>query len=199
VRMGEELAKVAPADADVVVPVPDSGRSAALGYSRVSGVPMDEGLMRNRYVGRSFIMPPGLREVVSSIKYGVVRSVVSNRRVVLVDDSLIRGTTMRSIVSLLKRFGAREVHVRIASPPIRYPCFMGIDFPTRRELIATRVRSIDEIARAIGADTLAYNTLEGLVRAVGLCSLCTACFSGLYPFPHIDLEELEKKFARVVA
>ncbi|RLG84611.1 MAG: amidophosphoribosyltransferase, partial [Thermoprotei archaeon] len=199
VRMGMELARVAPVDADVVIPVPDSGRSAALGFSRASGIPMDEGLMRNRYVGRSFIMPPGLRELISSIKYGVVRRVVEGRRVVVVDDSLIRGTTMRSIVSLLRRFGAREVHVRIASPPVRYPCFMGIDFPTRRELIASKLGSVEEVARAIGADSLAYNTLEGLLRAVGLPSLCTACFSGTYPFPNLNLEALEKSFARVVA
>ncbi len=198
VRMGELLGITAPVEADLVIPVPDSGRSAALGYSRSTGLPFDEGLMRNRYVGRSFIMPPGLRELVSDVKYGVIRDSVQGRRIVLVDDSLIRGTTMRSIIRVLRMHGAREVHVRIASPPVRYPCFMGIDFPTRRELIASRTRSINEIAEEIGADTLEYNSLENLKKAVGIPSLCMACFSGVYPFSNMDISQLEKIFARTV-
>jgi len=196
VRMGEALAANAPVAADVVIPVPDSGRSSALGFSRASGVPMDEGLMRNRYVGRSFIMPPGLREALSSMKYGVVRDVVRGRRVVLVDDSLIRGTTMRSIVLLLRRYGAGEVHVRIASPPVRYPCFMGIDFPTRRELIASRLKDPVRIAEVLHADSLAYNTLEAMVDSVGIRPLCTACFSGTYPFKNLNIDQLESIFSR---
>ena len=196
VKMGEALAVNAPVDADVVVPVPDSGRSSALGYSKASGIPMDEGLMRNRYVGRSFIMPPGLREALSSMKYGVVREVVRGKRVVLIDDSLIRGTTMRSIVMLLRRYSAREVHVRIASPPVRYPCFMGIDFPTRRELIASRLKDPAKIAEALHADSLAYNTLEALIESVGISSLCTACFSGIYPFENLNIDLLERVFSR---
>ena len=198
VRMGELLGITAPVEADLVIPVPDSGRSAALGYSKSTGLPFDEGLMRNRYVGRSFIMPPGLRELVSDVKYGVIRDSVQGRRIVLVDDSLIRGTTMRSIVRVLRMHGAREVHVRIASPPVKYPCFMGIDFPTRRELIASRTKDISKIAEEIGADTLEYNSLENLRKAIGIPSLCMACFSGVYPFSNIDVSRLEKIFARTV-
>ncbi len=152
--------------------------------------------MRNRYVGRSFIMPPGLREALSSMKYGVVREVVRGKRVVLVDDSLIRGTTMRGIAMLLRRYGAREVHVRIASPPVRYPCFMGIDFPTRRELIASRLKDPARIAEVLHADSLAYNTLEALIESVGISSLCAACFSGIYPFENLNIDLLESVFSR---
>ncbi len=141
-------------------------------------------------------MPPGLREALSSMKYGVVRDVVRGKRVVLVDDSLIRGTTMRSIVLLLRRYGVSEVHVRIASPPVRYPCFMGIDFPTRRELIASRLKDPARIAEALHADSLAYNTLRALVESIGVCSLCTACFSGAYPFKNLNIDLLESIFSR---
>ncbi len=180
VRMGEELAKEAPAEADVVIPVPDSGRSAALGYSRASGIPFDEGLVKNRYLGRSFIMPPGVRERIARFKYGVVKSVVENKRVVVVDDSIIRGTTMKRIVSLLRKYGAKEVHVRVASPKVVMPCFMGIDFPTSSELIASK----QNFEREIGADSLAYLSVEGLLRALGLSRevTCLSCFTGLYPF-----------------
>jgi len=189
VRMGEKLAREKPADADVVIPVPDSGRSAAIGYSRASGITLDEGLVKNRYLGRSFIMPPGLREVIAMRKYGVVRDVVYNKRVVVVDDSIVRGTTMKRIVELLKEKGAKEVHVRVASPPIRAPCYMGIDFPSKDELIAVG-RSEEELARLWGADSVGYLSVRGLKEAIGLSELCVACFTGTYPFS-IKREEVE--------
>ncbi len=189
VRMGEELAREAPADADVVIPVPDSGRSAALGYSKVSGIPLDEGLVKNRYLGRSFILPPGVRERVARLKYGVVKSAVKGKRVVVVDDSIIRGTTMKRIVNLLRSYGAREVHVRIASPKVIRPCFMGIDFPSTQELIANR----PGFEKYIGADSLQYLSVEGLIKALRLPkdSLCLSCFTGLYPFKIDDKETFE--------
>ena len=193
-RMGEALARVAPAEADVVVPVPDSARVAALGYSTASGIPLADGLVVNKYVGRVFISPPGVRGQLSKLKYGVVRETVSRRRVVLVDDSIVRGTTMRSLVSKLRGGGALAVHVRISSPPFRCPCFMGIDVASRRELVAWRATDIDAIRREIGADTLAYNTLEGLTSAVGLPKVCHACFSCRYPFPGLNVENLERMF-----
>lgn len=196
VRMGMYVGSMDSIDADVVIPVPDSGRSAALGYSEASKIRLDEGLMRNRYVGRGFIMPPKLRGFTSEIKYGVIKSTVSGKRVVVVDDSLIRGTTIRRIIALLRRKGAKEVHVRIASPPIKYPCFMGIDFPTRRELIAARVEDVNTIAKLINADSLLYNTVEGLKWATRLPSMCLACLIGRYPIEGIDIEYLEKVFSR---
>ncbi len=196
IRMGIELAKTSSVDADVVIPVPESGRYAAMGYSRASGIPLEEGLFVNRYLGRGFIMPPIIRRKVSELKYGVVRRVIEGKRVVLVDDSIVRGTTMKSLILKLRNSGAREVHVRIASPPFKYPCFMGIDIASRRELLINRSRSIDEMAKYMGADSLGYNTLGGLMRAVGLVSVCHACFSGLYPFPGLNAEKLEKIFSR---
>ncbi len=189
VRMGEILAREKPVEADVVIPVPDSGRSAAIGFSRVSGIPLDEGLVKNRYLGRSFIMPPGLRELIAMRKYGVVRDVVQGRRVVVVDDSIVRGTTMKRIVKLLKDKGAKEVHVRIASPPIRAPCYMGIDFPSRKELVAVG-RTEEELARMWGAESVGYLSVRGLVDAIGVEELCVACFTGVYPFK-ITEEEIE--------
>ncbi|ABU82082.1 amidophosphoribosyltransferase [Ignicoccus hospitalis KIN4/I] len=188
VRMGMILAEEKPADADVVLPVPDSGRSAAIGYSRRSGIPLDEGLVKNRYLGRSFIMPPGLREVIAMKKYGVVKEVVEGKRVVVVDDSIVRGTTMKRIVKLLKEKGAEEVHVRIASPPVRAPCYMGIDFPSREELVAAE-RGEEELSELWGADSVGYLSVEGLRRAIGLEELCVACFTDVYPFP-ISEEEV---------
>lgn len=196
VRMGMFLGKLDAQEVDIAIPVPDSGRSAALGYSIVRHVMLDEGLIRNRYVGRSFIMPPNIREFISSVKYGVVKSVVNGRRIAVVDDSLIRGTTIKEVVRLLKGRGAHQVHVRIASPPIRYPCFMGIDFPTRRELIAARLGSIESIAKAVEADSILYNTVEGLKWAAQIQTPCMACFTGEYPFKGLDLERLENAFSR---
>ena len=181
VRMGVELARESPAEGDVVIAVPDSGRASALGFSMESGIPYAEGLIKNRYIGRTFITPGQFnRELKVKLKLSPVREVVEGKRVVLVDDSIVRGTTMRRIVAMLRRAGAREVHVRIASPPIRHPCYMGIDIPTRHELIAA-FGSVEDIRRAIGADSLAYLSVEGLKRAVGRENLCLACLTGEYP------------------
>ncbi|WP_297497282.1 amidophosphoribosyltransferase [Thermococcus sp.] len=181
VRMGIELARESPADADVVIAVPDSGRAAALGFSTESGIPYAEGLIKNRYIGRTFITPGQFnRELKVSLKLSPVMDVVKGKRVILVDDSIVRGTTMRRIVAMLRKAGTREVHVRIASPPIRYPCYMGIDIPTRHELIAA-FGSVEKVREAIGADSLAYLSVEGLKRAVGREDLCLACLTGEYP------------------
>lgn len=180
-RMGMELAKESPAEGDVVIAVPDSGRAAALGFSRESGIPYSEGLIKNRYIGRTFITPGQFyRELKVKLKLSPVKEVIKSRRVVLVDDSIVRGTTMRRIVNMLRKAGAKEVHVRVASPPIRHPCYMGIDIPTRHELIAAW-RSVEEIRMSIGADSLAYLSVEGLVKAVGRKNLCLACLTGEYP------------------
>ncbi|AFK21908.1 amidophosphoribosyltransferase [Pyrococcus sp. ST04] len=178
-RMGVELARESPAEGDVVIAVPDSGRTAALGFAHESGIPYMEGLIKNRYIGRTFIMPSG-RGLKVKLKLSPVKEVVNGKRVVLVDDSIVRGTTMRRIVRMLRGAGAKEVHVRIASPPIRYPCYMGIDIPTRHELIAAW-RSVEDIRREIGADSLAYLSIEGLKRAIGTDKLCMACLTGEYP------------------
>jgi amidophosphoribosyltransferase len=181
VRMGMELARESPAEGDVVIAVPDSGRAAALGFSIESGIPYSEGLIKNRYIGRTFITPGQFyRELKVKLKLSPVREVIKGRRIVLVDDSIVRGTTMRRIVPLLRNAGAREVHVRIASPPIRHPCYMGIDIPTRHELIAA-FESVEKVREAIGADSLAYLSVEGLIRAIGKKDLCLACLTGEYP------------------
>jgi amidophosphoribosyltransferase len=194
VRMGEELARNSPADGDVVIPVPDSGRAAAIGFSKASGIPLEEGIIANKYVGRGFIMPPQIRDSISRLKYGFIRSIINGKRVVLVDDSLVRGTTLKNIVSRLREAGAKEVHVRIASPPFRYPCFMGIDVASREELLAWRYISPSDIAKAIGADSLGYNTIESLLHAVQLQTVCTACFTGRYPFKNLTVDYLGKMF-----
>ena len=181
VKMGEELAKESPADGDVVIAVPDSGRASALGFSRVSGIPYSEGLIKNRYIGRTFITPGQFyRELKVKLKLSPVREVIEGKSVVLVDDSIVRGTTMKRIVAMLRRAGAKEVHVRIASPPIRYPCYMGVDIPTRHELIAA-FGSVEKVRESIGADSLAYLSIEGLKKAVGRRDLCLACLTGEYP------------------
>ena len=182
-RIGEILARESPVDADMVIPVPDSGRAHALGYSEASGLKYAEGLMKNRYVDRTFIMPAQeLREYNVAVKLNPIRSAVSGKRIVLVDDSIVRGTTMRRIVSMLRRAGAKEVHVRIGCPPIIAPCYLGIDMKTRGQLIAPG-KSIDEIRESIGADSLAYISIEGLVEAIGKDrrDLCLGCVTGEYP------------------
>jgi amidophosphoribosyltransferase len=182
--LGRQLAREAPADADIVVPVPDSGIGAALGYAQESGLPYEWGLIRNHYVGRTFIEPKAsIRSFGVRIKLNPVRSILEGRRVVLIDDSIVRGTTSRKIVSMVREAGAREIHLRISSPPTTGPCYYGIDTPTKGELIASS-HSVDEIRRSIGADTLAYLSHEGLLRAVNDPEgqrHCTACFSGRYP------------------
>ena len=192
-QLGMRLAQEQPADADVVIAVPDSGNSAALGYSRVSGIPLDYGFIRNHYVGRTFIMPEAAQRARSvDMKLAVVTDVVRGKRVVVVDDSIIRGTTAQRRVRSLREAGAREVHMRIASPPTMHPCFFGIDFATRDELIAGN-RSVAEISAYIEADTLGYLTIPGLLSPFpNARSYCTACFSGGYP---IDVSRMKGKHA----
>jgi len=185
---GRALAREQPAEADCVFSVPDSSNSAALGYSEESGIPFELGLIRNHYVGRTFIHPTQAgRDFRVRIKYNPVRELIEGRRVVVVDDSLVRGTTSRGLVSLIREAGAREVHFRVASPPVRFPCYYGIDMPTHEELIGSRM-SVEEIRRHLGVDTLGYLSLEGMRRAVEEAGpFCDACFSGHYPAPLVDV------------
>jgi len=182
--MGRQLAREAPAGADIVVPVPDSGMGAALGFAEESGLPFRWGLIRNHYVGRTFIEPrQHIRSFGVKVKLNPVKSVLDGKRVVLVDDSIVRGTTSRKIVGMVREGGAREVHLRISSPPTMGPCYYGIDTPTREELIASN-HSVEEIREWVGADSLAYLSQEGLLTAAGDPTgrrHCTACFSGRYP------------------
>ena len=183
-RLGRQLALESPAEADVVCPIPDSGMGAALGFARESGLPFEWGLIRNHYVGRTFIQPRQTeRSLGVKIKLNPVRHVIEGRRVVLIDDSIVRGTTSRKIVRMVREAGAREVHMRISSPPTTGPCYYGIDTPLKSELIASS-HSVEEIRRFIEADSLAYLSHEGLLRAVDDEAgrrHCTACFSGRYP------------------
>ena len=182
-QLGRNLAKEHPADVDIVVPVPDSGKTAALGYADELGKPYVEGLIKNRYIWRTFIMPSqDARELSVKLKLNPVRALIQGRAVALIDDSIVRGTTMRRIVRLLKHAGARSVHVRISCPPITSSCYMGIDFPTKGELMASYM-SVDEIRTFIEADSLGYQSLKGLVESIGLPKeeLCMACLTGEYP------------------
>ncbi|HKJ02030.1 MAG TPA: hypothetical protein VJ997_06230, partial [Longimicrobiales bacterium] len=178
-----------PVDADAVISVPDSANSAALGYTEESGIPFELGLLRNHYVGRTFIQPNQTdRDFGARMKYNPVREVLAGKRIVVVDDSLVRGTTSRSLVRMLRAAGATEVHFRIASPPVRFPCFYGIDMPTKGELMGSRLE-IPEIEKKLGVDSLGYISLEGMVGAVGEGGpYCDACFSGNYPAPLVDVE-----------
>jgi amidophosphoribosyltransferase len=183
--MGATLAREAPAPADIVVPVPDSGLFAALGYSRESGVPLEFGLIRNHYVGRTFIEPKqSIRHFGVKVKLNPVRDLIEGKRIALVDDSIVRGTTSPKIVKMLRDAGAAEIHMRISCPPTAFPCHYGIAMPTREELIAGD-HSIEEIRAFIDADSLAYLSLEGTLAAVSgePESYCTACWSGDYPVP----------------
>jgi amidophosphoribosyltransferase len=198
--LGRQLAREAPADADVVVPVPDSGTVAAVGYSQESGLPIEFGLIRNHYVGRTFIEPrQSIRHFGVKVKLNPVRSVIAGKRVVLIDDSIVRGTTSRKIVGMVRQAGAREIHLRISSPPTTGPCHYGIDTPKREELIAS-THSIPEIARFVGADSVGYLSVEGLLSAVeeDRSRYCSACFSGCYPvsLPEEGREQL-KLFEKV--
>jgi amidophosphoribosyltransferase len=193
---GRRLAREHPAVADVVVPVPDSGMYAALGFAEESGIPFALGLVRNHYVGRTFIEPKqAIRHFGVKVKLNPVREVVEGKRVVLVDDSIVRGTTSRKIVKMIREAGAREVHVRVSSPPTINSCHYGIDTPTRSELIAAN-QSVDEIRRFIDADSLGYLSVEGMLDAFGRPqqATCTACFTGIYPV-EIEEEEREKEHA----
>jgi amidophosphoribosyltransferase len=182
-EMGRRLAREAPIDADLVVPVPDTGQSAAQGYAEASGIPYGEGLMKNRYIGRTFIEPtPALRSRGVKLKLNPLPDAIAGRRLVVVDDSIVRGTTTRQIVRMLREAGAARVDLRIVSPPIRWPCFYGIDMSTRKELIAAG-SGVDQIRDFVGADSLAYLSLASLVEATGapMESFCRACFDGEYP------------------
>jgi amidophosphoribosyltransferase len=192
--LGRQLAREAPADADVVVPVPDSGVTAAIGYSAESGLPLRFGLIRNHYVGRTFIEPrQSVRDFGVRLKLNAVRSLLEGKRVVLFDDSIVRGTTSRKIVRMIRSAGAKEVHMRVSCPPTISPCFYGVDTPSKKELIGAN-KSIEEIREFIGADSLAYLSLEGLKRACGdgeRTSYCTACYTGKYPTNWVDVEEIQ--------
>ncbi len=182
-EMGRELAREAPVDADLVIPIPDTGFSAAQGFAEESGIPYGEGLIKNRYIGRTFIEPtPTLRSRGVKLKLNPLPDAISGKRLVVVDDSIVRGTTTRQIVQTLRDAGASEVHLRIVSPPIRWPCFYGIDMSTSEELIAAGT-DVEGVRRFVGADSLGYLSLDGLVATTGISkdSLCRACFDGDYP------------------
>ena len=193
-ELGRQLAREAPADADIVVPVPDSGVTAAMGYSAESGIPFRFGLIRNHYIGRTFIEPrQSVRDFGVKLKLNPVRSLLEGKRVVLIDDSIVRGTTSRKIVRMIRNAGAKEVHMRISCPPTISPCFYGVDTPSRVELIAAN-KSVDEIRGFIGADSLSYLSLDGLKKACGdgeKTTYCTACYTGVYPTSWVDLEDIQ--------
>lgn len=195
-RAGAYLALEHPIQADVVIGVPDSGLDAALGYSRQSGIPYGVGFIKNRYVGRSFIQPTqGQREDAVKVKLNAVRSVVEGRRVIMIDDSIVRGTTSARIVRLLREAGAKEVHMLVSSPPFRNPCYFGTDIDSRENLIACRLNSVEEIAREIGVDSLGYLSVES-VRKIARgadCDFCTGCFTGDYP-AEVPAEAPKDKF-----
>jgi amidophosphoribosyltransferase len=194
-RMGMELAREHPVEADLVMPVPDTGAPAAAGYAEASGIPYREGMYRNRYAGRTFIQPSqALRHRGVTVKLNPLREVVRNRRLVVVDDSIVRGITTRAIVGLLRKAGAAEIHVRISAPPLYHPCFYGIDTQIETELIAA-THSIDEIGAFVGADSLGYLSIPGLLRALDLPyeRFCFACFDGRYPEP-VPYDSARRKF-----
>jgi amidophosphoribosyltransferase len=185
VEVGRRLAAEYPVDADLVIPVPESGTPAAIGFAEASGIPFGQGLVKNSYVGRTFIQPSQtIRERGIKLKLNPLRDAIAGRRIVVVDDSIVRGNTQRALVAMLREAGAAEVHVRVASPPVSWPCFYGIDFATRAELIAGRL-SPEEICASIGADSLGYVSLAGLIEATTIPAsrLCRACFDGQYPVP----------------
>jgi amidophosphoribosyltransferase len=190
-EMGRELAREAPAEADIVIGVPDSSISAATGYAEESGIPYEVGLIKNRYIARTFILPSQLkREAALKLKLNPLRKVIEGKRVVLVDDSIVRGTTSRHLVALLREAGAREVHMRISSPPYRNACHYGIDTTRVKDLVAKN-REVDEIRDEIGADSLNYLSVEGMVKAIGTRTdggdgFCMACFNADYPVPVLD-------------
>jgi amidophosphoribosyltransferase len=194
-RIGAELARESHVDADVVVPVPDSGVPAAMGYASESGVPFELGIIRNHYVGRTFIEPTDhIRNLGVKLKHSANKAMLEGQRVILVDDSIVRGTTSRKIVEMVRAAGAREVHMRISSPPTTHSCFYGIDTPERGKLLAAR-HNVAEMAELIGADSLAFISIDGLYRALGQHGreakpyYCDACFSGDYPIPLSDFDD----------
>lgn len=193
---GKILARENPVEADMVIAVPDSGVAAAIGYAEESGIPYNIGMIKNKYMGRTFIQPDQKsRELAVRLKLNVLKENVDGKRLILIDDSIVRGTTSKRIVSMLKAAGAKEVHIRVSSPPVMHPCYFGIDTPNRLQLVGA-THTIDEIKEMVGADSIAYLSVEGLMRsigneAVGKCGLCTACFDGDYP---MEVPEEANKF-----
>ncbi|MRJ75293.1 amidophosphoribosyltransferase [Aeromicrobium sp. SMF47] len=198
-EIGRRLAREFPVEADLVIPVPESGTPAAIGYAEESGIPFGHGLVKNSYVGRTFIQPSQtLRQLGIRLKLNPLRDVIAGKRLVVVDDSIVRGNTQRALVRMLREFGAAEVHVRISSPPVKWPCFYGIDFASRAELIANGI-SVDEICRSVGADSLAYISLDQLVESTNVPKddLCRACFDGIYPVALPDDDVIGKHLLEV--
>ena len=194
VAIGRQVAEEFPVEADLVIPVPESGTPAAIGFAQASGIPYGQGLVKNAYVGRTFIQPSQtIRQLGIRLKLNPLREVIRGKRLVVVDDSIVRGNTQRALVRMLREAGAVEVHVRIASPPVRWPCFYGIDFASRAELVAGDL-DLDGVRRSIGADSLGYVSLDGLVKATEqpASRLCAACFDGKYPIPLPDDAQLGK-------
>jgi len=191
--MGRRLAEEYPVDADFVMGVPDSATASGIGYSNLSAIPYCEGLLKNRYVGRTFIEPDQrIRELGVQLKFNPLSQIIAGKKLIVVDDSIVRGTTTPHVVSLLKKAGAAEIHLRICAPPIRYPCFFGVDMAARWQLIAAR-KTVPEIREYLGVDSLGYLSLDGLIRAVGLPRdiFCLACFTGAYPIPvQIEMDKL---------
>ena len=184
-RSGELLAHESPVKADLVVAVPDSGTSAAIGYSKASGIPYGEVLIKNRYIGRTFIQPEQhIREMGVRIKFNPLKEIVKEKRIIIIDDSIVRGTTIKKIVKMLRSCGAKKIHIRVCSPPVTDPCYFGIDTPDKKQLIASKM-TVAEIKKFIGADSLAYLSLDGLKKASRIKSnkLCDSCFTGKYPMP----------------
>ena len=195
-RLGQELAKEHPVEADLVIPVPDSGNSAALGYSRQSGIPLEYGIIRNHYVGRTFIQPSqGIRDFKVRVKFNFIKEVLKGKRLVVVDDSIVRGTTSKIRVKSLRQAGAKEVHLRISCPPHRFPCAYGIDFPTKEELIANKYNT-EDLRKYFECDSVGYLSLDGMLKCMSFPkeNYCTACWTGKYPvaFEGIDKFHAEK-------
>ena len=192
-EMGRQLAREHPVDADIVIGVPDSAVAAAVGYAQESGIPYSDGLVRNRYVGRTFIEPDQrIRELGVKMKFNPLPEVIASKRVIIVDDSIVRGTTTPQVVSMVRKAGAKEIHMRVCAPPIRFPCHFGVDLATTKELIAANM-TVEEILKFIGADSLGYMSIEGLMKSVSGTEnrFCAACFTGKYPIPvQLEMDKL---------
>ena len=200
-EMGRRLALEHPVEADLVIPTPESGTPAAIGYAEQSGIPFGHGLVKNAYVGRTFIQPSQtIRQLGIRLKLNPLREVIEGKRLVVVDDTIVRGNTQRAVIKMLREAGAAEIHLRISAPPVKWPCFYGIDFATRAELIANGL-SVDEIAHSMGADSLGYISLDGMIEATTIPAdrLCRACFDGVYPVELPDPERLGKHLLEVPA
>jgi amidophosphoribosyltransferase len=195
-KMGQQLAQERPVKADMVISVPDSGTPAAIGYSAASKIPYGEGLIKNRYVGRTFIQPTQeIREVGVKVKLNPLRDVINGKRLIVVDDSIVRGNTSKKVVQMLYSAGAKEIHMRISSPPLLYPCYYGIDMATKKEFLANH-RTLEDIRKYLNVDSLRYLSIEGLVKAIGepKDKFCFACFNGDYPVPVSDEKQFDKFF-----